>query len=138
MYTRENMIKFAENNFEDIFNSLGKREQGSLLGVITENFIVNKRNAQGTDVSGSDMIENNKTKEIKSCYSLNSGVARYGNISSKKDKCHSFVFIDGINNKEYEIPHDVVFNEMKITEASGGEIRATKYNMPIFSKYEIK
>ena len=137
MYTRENMIKFAKENFEDIFNSLGKAEQGSLLGNITEVAVVKKRIAVGTDVSGSDMVENGLEKEIKSCWSLNGGVARFGNISSKKDKCHSFVFIDGVNNKEYEVPHDIVFSKMKITKAAGGEIRANKFNMPIFSKYEV-
>ena len=56
---------------------------------------------------------------------------------SKLNKCDSFVFIDGVSNKEYEIPHDVVFFEMSITQHSGGEIRTTSHNMNILKKYEI-
>ncbi len=140
MYTREEMIKFAKDNFEEIFSKLGKAEQGSLLGNITEVFVVKQRiGAKGTDVSGSDMIdEDGLQKEIKSCWSYNSGCARWGNITSKFGKCEAFIFVDGVANKEYEIPHDVVFTEIKITPASGGEIRTTKHNIDIFEKYEIK
>jgi len=140
MYTREEMIKFGKDNFEEIFYKLGKTEQGSLLGNIAEVFVVKQRiGAKGTDVSGSDMIdEDGLQKEIKSCWSYNSGCARWGNITSKFGKCEAFIFVDGVANKEYEIPHDVVFTEIKITPASGGEIRTTKHNIDIFEKYEIK
>ena len=137
MYTRENMIKFAKKNFEDVFNSLGKTEQGSLLGNITEVFEVKKRMAVGTDVSGSDMVENGLEKEIKSCWSYNNNYARWGNIMSKLNKCDYFVFIDGVSNKVYEVPHDVVFFEMSITQYSGGEIRTTEHNMNILKRYEV-
>ena len=43
MYIRENMIEFGANNFKAIFDKLGKTEQGSLLGNITEAYVVQNR-----------------------------------------------------------------------------------------------
>lgn len=137
MYTRENMLAFGKKNFEEIFNSLGKREQGSLLGNITEIAVVQNRKAEFTDNDGYDMIEDGLEKEIKSCFTYNMGYARWGNITSKQNKCDAFVFIDGVNNKEYEVPHDVVIYEMAISPYSGGEIRTTEHNLSILEQYEI-
>ena len=137
MYIRENMIEFGAKNFKEVFHAAGKREQGSMLGNITEVFVVqNRKGAKATDVSGSDMVEHGLEKEIKSCWSHNQGYVRWGNIISKQNKCDAFVFIDGVANKEYEVPHDVVFYEMSITPHAGGEIRTTSHNMSILSKYE--
>ena len=139
MYIRKNMIEFGANNFKAIFDKLGKTEQGSLLGNITEAYVVQNRiGSIGTDVSGSDMVELGLLKEIKSCWSYNLGYARWGNMLSKQNKCDAFVFIDGVANKEYEVPHDVVFYEMCITPASGGEIRTTAHNLSILSKYCVQ
>jgi hypothetical protein len=137
MYTREIMIEFGKNNFEEIFNSLGKREQGALLGCITEIAVVQNRKAQATDKEGYDMIENGLEKEIKSCFAYNGPYARWGNITSKQNKCDAFVFIDGVKNKEYEVPHDVVIYEMAISPHAGGEIRTTEHNLSILNRYEI-
>lgn len=137
MYTRKEMIKFGANNFEEIFENLGKAEQGSLLGHIAEVAVVKNRMAEGTDVPGSDMIEDELTKEIKSCWAYNTGYARWGNIMSKFNKCDTFVFIDGVIDTVYEVPHDVAFFEMIITPAAGGEIRTTKHNLSILKKYEV-
>ena len=137
MYTRKEMIKFAKNNFEEIFENLGKAEQGSLLGHIAEVAVVKNRMAEGTDVPGSDMIENGLTKEIKSCYAYNTGYARWGNIMSKLNKCDTFVFVDGVSDTVYEVPHDVVIFEMIVTPAAGGEIRTTKHNLSILKNYEV-
>ena len=137
IYTRENMLKFGKKNFEEFFEKLGNREQGSLLGCITEIAIVHNRKAQATDNDGYDMIENGLEKEIKSCFKYNMGYARWGNIPSKLNKCDAFIFIDGVMNKEYEVPHDVVFFEMSIAPSSGGEIRTTEHNLSILNRYEI-
>ena len=137
MYTRAEMIKFGANNFEEIFENLGRKEQGSLLGNIAEVAVVKNRKAEGTDVSGSDMIEDGLEKEIKSCWSYSLGYARWGNITSKFYKCDAFVFIDGVSDTVYEVPHDVVLFEMSITPASGGEIRTTKHNLNILKNYEV-
>ena len=135
MYTREEMIEFGKNNFEDFFNKLGQREQGSLLGCITEIAVVKNRKAQATDKAGYDMIEDGLEKEIKSCWRLNNNLVRWGNITSKFNKCDAFIFIDGVNNKEYEVPHDVVFFQMSISK--DGQIRTTEHNLAILEQYEI-
>ena len=135
MYTRENMLAFGKKNFEEIFNSLGRREQGSLLGNITEIAVVQNRKAQCTDKEGYDMIEDGLEKEIKSCWRLNNNLLRWGNITSKFNKCDAFIFIDGVNNKEYEVPHDVVFFQMSISK--DGQIRTTEHNLAILEQYEI-
>ena len=135
MWTHENMLKFGKKNFEEIFNSLGKREQGSLLGIITEIAVVQDRKAQSTDKEGYDMIEDGLEKEIKSCWRLNNNLVRWANITSKFNKCDAFIFIDGVNNKEYEVPHDVVFFQMSISK--DGQIRTTPHNLDILEPYEI-
>ena len=135
MYTREKMLEFASNNLLDIFNKLGQREQGSLLGNIAEIAVVKNRKAQPTDKEGYDMIEDGLEKEIKSCWRLNGQYVRWANIKSKFNKCDAFIFIDGVNNKEYEVPHDVVFFEMSIT--NDGQLRTTEHNLAILEQYEI-
>ena len=135
MYTREKMLEFASNNLLDIFNKLGQREQGSLLGNIAEIAVVKNRKAQPTDKEGYDMIEDGLEKEIKSCWRLNNNLVRWGNITSKFNKCDAFIFIDGVNNKEYEVPHDVVFFQMSISK--DGQIRTTEHNLAILEQYEI-
>jgi hypothetical protein len=129
------MLEFGKKNFEEIFNSLGKREQGSLLGNIAEIAVVQNRKAQFTDKEGYDMIEDGLEKEIKSCWRLNGKHVRWANITSKCNKCDAFIFIDGVNNKEYEVPHDVVFFEMSITK--DGQLRTTEHNLAILEQYEI-
>jgi hypothetical protein len=133
------MLEFASNNLLDIFNKLGKREQGALLGNIVEIAVVKNRKAQSTDKEGYDMIEDGLEKEIKSCWTLvtKSKYARWANITSKFNKCDAFIFIDGVNNKEYEVPHDVVFFEMSVRPANGGEIYTTEHNLAILEQYEI-
>lgn len=136
MYTRDSMIDYCRLNFLDVFNNLGKSEQGALLGCIAEVATIKERGAEGTDVSGSDMIEDELEKEIKSCWSYQQGYARWGNITSKLHKCDTFIFIDGVANIVYEVPHDVVFFEMSITPAAGGEIRTTRHNLEILERYK--
>ena len=135
IYARENMLEFASKNLLDIFNKLGQREQGALLGNIVEIAVVKNRKAQATDKDGYDMIEDGLEKEIKSCWRLNGKHIRWANITSKFNKCDAFIFIDGVNNKEYEVPHDVVFFEMSITK--DGQLRTTEHNLDILEQYEI-
>tara|TARA_B110000285_G_scaffold119420_1_gene135182 strand:- start:367 stop:792 length:426 start_codon:yes stop_codon:yes gene_type:complete len=135
IYARENMLEFASKNLLDIFNKLGQREQGALLGNIVEIAVVKNRKAQATDKDGYDMIEDGLEKEIKSCWRLNGKHVRWANITSKFNKCDAFIFIDGVNNKEYEVPHDVVFFEMSITK--DGQLRTTEHNLDILEQYEI-
>jgi hypothetical protein len=135
IYARENMLEFASKNLLDIFNKLGQREQGALLGNIVEIAVVKNRKAQATDKDGYDMIEDGLEKEIKSCWRLNNNLVRWANITSKQNKCDAFIFIDGVNNKEYEVPHDVVFFQMSISK--DGQIRTTPHNLDILEPYEI-
>ena len=135
MYTPEKMLEFASDNLLDIFNKLGKREQGGFLGNITEVAVAKNRKAQLTDKEGYDIIEDGLEKEIKSCWTLNGKYVRWANITSKFNKCDAFIFIDGVNNKEYEVPHDVVFFQMSISD--DGQIRTTEHNLSILEQYEI-
>ena len=143
MYTRENMLKFAKNNLENIFSKMGKREQGSFLGHVAEVYtVLDRPNAKETDEDGFDILENDFRKEIKTCWSHDKqqGYASWYNIISKQNKCDYFIFIDGAENKVYEVPHDVVFYEMSInpSTSNGGSIKTTKHNMEILLKYLLK
>ena len=65
MYTRENMLKYAKNNLENIFSKMGKREQGSFLGHVAEVYtVLDRPNAKETDEDGFDILENDFRKEI--------------------------------------------------------------------------
>ncbi len=141
-YTRKNMLEFAKNNLEDIFSKMGRKEQGSFLGNIAEVYtVLDRPNAEETDEDGFDILENDFRKEIKTCWSHDkqSGYASWYNIISKQNKCDYFIFIDGAENKVYEVPHDVVFYEMSINPgaSNGGSIKTTKHNMKILLRYEV-
>ena len=142
-YTRENMLEFAKNNLELIFNKMGRREQGSFLGNIAEIYtVLDRPNAEEAgNEDGYDMLENDVRKEIKTCWSHSkqNGYAIWYNISSKQNKCDYFVFVDGAVNKVYEVPHDVVFLEMSINPRANGHdsLATTKHNMEILLRYEL-
>ena len=138
MYYRDDMLKYVANNFETIFNALGKKEQGAILGCAFEVRVAQDKKADCTDVAGSDIVKNGKTSELKYCGEDKTGHARWGNIDSKKDKCDDFIFGDGIKGKTYEVPHDVVFNQLTIHRwNSGSQIKLTKKNKAILEQYEV-
>tara|TARA_A100001201_G_scaffold135209_1_gene123328 strand:- start:521 stop:952 length:432 start_codon:yes stop_codon:yes gene_type:complete len=143
MYTKENLFDFAKNNIEVIFSKMGKKEQGGFLGCTAEVYtVLNRPNAEWTDEDGFDIIENGFKKEIKTCWTHSKqGYASWYNILSKRDKCDYFIFVDGLRNKVYEVPHDVVFYKMIVNTGSaknGGYVKTTKHNMKILSRYLIK
>lgn len=137
MYKRDELVKYAAANFQAVFDQLGVAEKGSILGKILEVKLAEDKGAELTDVKGSDMITDNGLDELKGCWAYNTGYARWGNITSKKSKFDRLILIDGVLDKEYCVPHDVVFNELTITPASGGEIRTTKKNLEILKRYEV-
>ena len=132
MYTKENVLKHTRDI--DFFEGMPAPEQGAFLGMGFQSLLIKTRNAQKAYGKGLDMIENGLKKEIKTCWSYNRDVARWQSLWSKKGRCHFIIFFDGVASRLYEVPHDVVFNEMKISKL--GEIRATKHNQKILDKYE--
>ena len=136
MYTESALLEHGEENFRDIFATAGKKEQGIILGIITEHRVAKNRNAEITDKQGSDIKEKSGVElEVKRCGALRSGrVLRWGNINSKKGLCDYFILIDGVNDIEYQVPHDVVFNKMRI---KSNEICTTKVNMKILPRYKV-
>lgn len=136
MYTKEKVLKYTEMK-QEIFDSLGPREQGSILGCAVEPYTTERRGAILTDEPGSDMIENGKEIEIKSSWKFNKGNIRWGGMFSKYRKCDGFFLIDGVNNRVYQPDHDTVFNKCRLDNAGGkGELRGTKANMEILLPFE--
>lgn len=144
MYTESALLKHAEENFRDIFATAGKKEQGIILGIITEHRVAKNRNAEITDKAGSDLKEKGAAYkllrdvllEVKRCGVLKNGqYLRWSNINSKKSLCDYMILIDGVNDIEYQVPHDVAFNKMKI---KSNEICTTKANMKILSEYVVE
>ena len=136
MYTESALLEYGIENLRDVYDTAGKREKGVILGLITEHRVAKNRNAEITDKAGSDIKEKSGMElEVKRCGALRSGrVLRWGNINSKKDLCDYFILIDGVNDIEYQVPHDVVFNEMII---KSNEICTTKANMKILPRYKV-
>ena len=137
MYTEAALLDYGVENFRDIFATAGKREKGSFLGFLTEHRVAKNRNAEITDKQGSDIKEKDVGEsEVKYCGALKSNrVLRWANINSKKGLCDYFIFVDGVNDIEYQVPHDVVFNEMII---KSNEICTTKANMKILPRYKVE
>jgi len=137
MYTESALLEYGIENLRDVYDTAGKREKGIILGIITEHRVAKNRNAEITDKAGSDIKQKSLGElEVKRCGVLKSNrVLRWSNINSKKSLCDYFIFVDGVNDIEYQVPHDVVFNEMII---KSNEICTTKANMKILSKYKVE
>jgi len=138
MYTREKVLKYTEMKIE-IFDSLGAREQGSILGCAAEPYTTERLGAILTDKPGSDMFHNNKDKEIKSCWKYNCGIVRWCNMNVKFGLCDGFYLIDGVKNRVFQPDHDTVFYKCKLSQSGQngrGELRGTKANMEILEQFE--
>ena len=124
-YSKKEVIEHAVKNLDRILNSMGVREQGSFLGCVVEDMVTCNSTNILTDSDGSDYIcPDNGEIELKSTFSpqQNGRYLRVGSLFAKEYKCKYVHFIDGVNDRQFFIPHDIVFEQMDIAPYSGGQL----------------
>ena len=123
---------------------------GTLLGCIYEQYkaITDGAEFVGMSEHKCDQIKDNQRIEVKTTWMpmKENGRMQYQHIYQKKGGFDVLHLYDGYNHRAADIPHDVVFNQMKFNKAGAVKISSSynpdvrkleRVNTEIFLKYEV-